>query len=263
MIATPYSNLNFSQQCLAGPMLGQNLGRLGADTLHISSPNHPDTLAQNLITGFCKRNAYLDLRNDVDFIKMQDLLAESDIFINSYRPGVPQRFGLDASHAAAMSQKGIIYVDISCYGHDNIWSNRPGFETVGQACSGFSVTEGSLEDPQFSPVFYLNDPLTSFHAFSGVLAAIHKRALFGGSYHVKVSLAKTGMWVGDLGLVDAKKYRHCPQKDVHAPETREVKSVYGNITRLTPCYEFNELVIPVEKPVEPFGASSPNFMQNK
>ncbi|WP_108651173.1 CoA transferase [Dongshaea marina] len=244
---------------LAGPMLGQNLGRFGAETLHISSPKHPDTLAQNLITGFCKRNAYLDLHDHEHLTKMKELMAEADVFINSYRPGIPDRFGLDAAQVASMSPKGIIYVDISCYGHETLWSDRPGFETIGQACSGFSVAEGTFDDPKFSPVFYLNDPLTSFHALSGVLAALHKRALFGGSYHVKVSLAKTGMWVTDLGLLEDDKYKDCPKEDIHQPETKEIETVYGKITRLAPCYQFNELRLPEEKPVEPFGASTPNF----
>ncbi|MCL9782044.1 CoA transferase [Vibrio sp. S4M6] len=250
---------------LAGPMCGQNLGRLGADVLHISSPNpnQKDTLPQNLITNFCKRNAYLDLNLADDKEKLQQLVSEADVIINSYRPNVPKHFGIDIDEVIKHNANGVVYLDISCYGKNNIWSDRAGFETIGQACSGFSVSEAhdSVSEPLFSPVFYLNDPMTSYFALSGVLAAIQKRAIDGGSYHVNVSLARSGMWVEDLGLLEEEAYNSQPKSDVAAPHLMTTKTVYGDITRLAHSYEFDNLEFAKEAPVHPFGADKPEFLK--
>ena len=193
---------------------------------------------------------------------MRKLLSEADVFVNSYRPGVPEHFGLGIEDAVAHSGKGIIYLDISCYGKNNIWSERPGFETIGQACSGFSVTEaeGNLSDPKFSPVFYLNDPLTSYFALSGVLAAIHKRAIYGGSYCVNVSLARSAMWVEGLGLLEKEQYKHLPITDIAKPNLETTKTIYGDITRLSRSYSFDKLQLANEVSVHPFGADKPSFI---
>ena len=64
------------------------------------------------------------------------------------------------------------------------------------------MAEGQGGPPKFSPVFYLADLVTGYFAAAGMMAALHRRAVEGGSYQVKLSLARSAMWVQELGLLD-------------------------------------------------------------
>ncbi|EKD53824.1 MAG: acyl-CoA transferase/carnitine dehydratase [uncultured bacterium] len=183
---------------LAGPRSTRTLAEFGAEVLHISSPYHRDTLAQNFAVNHGKRSAYLNVSNEKDMSKLRKLLSEADIFANSYRPSVAEQFEITAPEVAKLSKKGVICLSINAYGHSGPWNKRPGFDQNGQVATGFAVKEGSLKNPKFSPVFCLTDLITAYFAAAGMIAALLRRATEGGSYHVKVSLARSAMWVQDL-----------------------------------------------------------------
>jgi crotonobetainyl-CoA:carnitine CoA-transferase CaiB-like acyl-CoA transferase len=79
------------------------------------------------------------------------------------------------------------------YGHSGPWSERPGFEQNGQVASGFASKEGESAKTRFSPVYYLADLMTGYSAAAGMMAALLRRSIEGGSYHVKLSLARSAM----------------------------------------------------------------------
>ena len=83
-------------------------------------------------------------------------------------------------------------------------ADRPGFDQNGQVASGFAAKEGEPGRPKFSPVFYLADLMTGYLAAAGMMAALLRRAEEGGSYHVKLSLARSahvgaGAWFFEYG----------------------------------------------------------------
>lgn len=249
---------------LAGPLSTETMALFGADVLHITSPYHRDTMVQSLAGNFGKKCAYLNLDVDDEKMKMQELLKQADIFVNSYRPGVPDKYGIGLKDAVPLTKKGIIYLDVRCYGFDNIWTNRPGFESIGQACSGFGINEadGDVAHPKFSPVSYLCDPLTGYAACAGMLAALHKRATEGGSYHVKVSLAKTGMWVIDQGLIDSEKYKCKQLKDTYPFKLTSHPTVVGDIEKLAFPLQCTNLPMVEKLSFFPFGYNIPEFSSN-
>jgi crotonobetainyl-CoA:carnitine CoA-transferase CaiB-like acyl-CoA transferase len=247
---------------LAGPLCSSNLAQFGAKVLHISSPEYRDSLSQNLIGNFGKKNAYLNLKEKHDKDLMFQLVKKSDVFCASYRPSVVKKFSLDMESISNINTRGIVYMSISCYGDGHEWSDRPGFETIGQACTGFSMTEAEARNskkPLFSPVFYLNDPLTAYFAFSGILAALYRRSTEGGSYHVKVSLVRTGMWVTDLGYIPNEDYRDLPESDNYPANFQETNTIYGVIKKLKECYHFDNMPYSNNPEIFPFGASLPSF----
>ena len=80
-------------------------------------------------------------------------------------------------------------MDINAFGHSGPWAKRPGFDQVAQAAIGFAAKEGEPEKPRFSPVFYVGDLMVYFAA-AGMMGALLRRSIEGGSYHVKISLAR-------------------------------------------------------------------------
>jgi crotonobetainyl-CoA:carnitine CoA-transferase CaiB-like acyl-CoA transferase len=140
---------------LAGPRSARSLAEYGADVLHVTSPSFPDTFAQHLGVDVGKRCTYLDLRDAVDLQKMRALARTADVFTTTYRSSVNTRFGLLPMEFAAQSERGIVFMTASAYGHSGPWAERPGFDQNGQVASGFAA----MEDSVYGKVSYLRPPL--------------------------------------------------------------------------------------------------------
>lgn len=238
---------------LAGPRSARSLAQYGAEVLHISSPYHRDTVAQNLLVNIGKRNAYLLLTESGALDRMHQLVSDADVFVCSYRPSVMERFNLQVADLCK-KHKGLVYVSINAYGHSGPWSKRPGFDHNLQVGTGFAVTEGGAGQPRLSPVFYLNDFLTGYLASAGAMAAILMRAQNGGSYHVKVSLARTAMWVQDLGLIPETAYSGMPDKDEYPTNLHSFQTACGKVTELAPAVVFDKMPRKDLNLLQPFGA---------
>jgi crotonobetainyl-CoA:carnitine CoA-transferase CaiB-like acyl-CoA transferase len=238
---------------LAGPRSARTLAEYGAEVLHISSPWFADTLAQHLGVDAGKYDAYLDLRCEKDMAVMRQLAATADVFASTYRPAVNERFGLLPEQLAAASERGIVYMSASAYGHSGPWKDRPGFDQNAQVASGFAMAEGRGGPPKFSPVFYLADLITGYFAAAGMMAALHRRAIEGGSYQVKLSLARSAMWVQELGLLDAAQ-AEVPETDSYPAETVSIDTAYGAVTSLAPPLTFTNLTLPATDRLVPYGA---------
>jgi crotonobetainyl-CoA:carnitine CoA-transferase CaiB-like acyl-CoA transferase len=166
---------------------------------------HADTLPQHLGVDTGKYCAYLDLSEEEQLKRMHELALDADVFASSYRGSVSQRFHLTPEELAARSRKGIIVLSVNAYGHAGPWRERAGFDPNGQAASGFAAAEGAgVSSPNVSPVSYLADLMSGYFGAAGMMAALLRRAREGGSYHVKVSLARTSMWVQELGMLGAE-----------------------------------------------------------
>ena len=244
---------------LAGPRSARTLAEYGAEVLHISSPSYPDTFAQHLGVDVGKTCAYLDLRDTNDLETMTRLARKADVFANSYRPGVTKRFGLSPAELAAKSQRGIVCMTANAYGHSGPWTERPGFDQNAQAASGFASKEGEPDKPRFSPVFYLADLMTGYFAAAGVMSALLRRSIEGGSYHVKLSLARSAMWVQELGFLATATQKSLPEHDTYPAKKTSIDSGYGKVSFLAPPLAFSNLTLPDASRLVPYGAEVPEW----
>jgi crotonobetainyl-CoA:carnitine CoA-transferase CaiB-like acyl-CoA transferase len=140
-------------------------------------------------------------------------------------------------------------------GHSGPWSDRTGFDQNGQVASGFAAKEGEPGRPRFSPVFYLADLMIVYLAAAGMMAASLCRAEEGGYYHVKLSLARSAMWVQELGFLDRSVQQSLPETDRYLAKRTTVRSVYGDICYLQSPLSFSNLRLPDVDTIEPYGAS--------
>ena len=195
---------------LAGPTCARTLAEHGADVLRIGAEHLPTHGFFDLDTGHGKRWANLNLKTTEDLATLRALVGSADVFSEGYRPGVMQRFGLSAQELHAI-RPGIINVTINCYGHSGPFASRPGWEQLGQSVSGMAfeegveqgVEQGGNEAPRLVPAAAC-DYTTGYLAALGTLVALKRRAEHGGSYQVRVSLARTGMWYVDQPRVAAE-----------------------------------------------------------
>lgn len=239
---------------IAGPGITRSLAEHGADVLRVSSPEHPDSLLQIIDTGLGKRNAYINLHDERDLQTLKALVRRADVFVQSWRPGSMSERGLGAQHVAAM-RPGIIYVSVSAYGWEGPWASRKGFDPLGQAVSGVAMSEAQDGRPRLAPTHLLNDYLTAYLGALGVMAALERRATAGGSYHVKVALARASMWVQSLGLQEPPASP--VPVDALRPVLRSRPSPFGMLEQLEPVARMSVTPPHWALPPAPLGSSAP------
>lgn len=193
---------------LAGPTCARTLASHGADILKINSPSLPSVPPFVIDTGHGKRSALLDLDVEEDASTLRTLASTADVFSQGYRKGALERRGFGLEELAEL-RPGIIYVSINAYGHVGPWAERPGWEQLAQTASGAAVDEGTFEAPRLIGAA-ATDYTTGYLAALGVMAAMKRRAVEGGSYHVRASLCQTASWLYSFGLFD----RDAPQPEM-------------------------------------------------
>jgi hypothetical protein len=132
------------------------------------------------------------------------VLRDAHVFIQGYRPGALAALGFGPEQVAN-DRPGIVMVSLSAYGEDGPWAGRRGFDSLVQTAAGFNDAEaraaGSVQ-PKALPMQVL-DMTTGFLIAFGAQAALWRQQAEGGSWHVRVSLARTALWLRELGRIDA------------------------------------------------------------
>ncbi|MFC1535088.1 CoA transferase [Thermodesulfobacteriota bacterium] len=245
---------------LAGPVTSRTLAEQGADVLNVSSPYQQDPLYMVLDTNFGKRAAYIDLNESEDVKRLRELVAGADLFVQSWRPGTLDKYGLSPDDLME-TRPGLIYVSVSCYGSGGPWANRGGYEPLGQTPCGLAMNEGSIDAPRLAPTVTLNDYLVPYLGAAGALAALIRRSREGGSYHVKVSLTRTSMWLLELGQISTDTPDvEFPELGPDSPYLDRAKTVFGEVEYASPITQYSETKAFWDKPPVPPGSSQPVWL---
>jgi crotonobetainyl-CoA:carnitine CoA-transferase CaiB-like acyl-CoA transferase len=179
---------------ITGPCAGMMLADLGADVIKIESPEgdpyrsyqgghySPHFQAYNRN----KRSLVLDLKSSGDKEVLDQLVREADVFIQNFRPGTVERLGAGVERLRAMNPR-LVYCSISGFGATGPYVERPSYDSVAQALSGFLSVVVDPANPQFlGPA--LADAITGIYAAYGVLGALVRQARRGEGALVEVSM---------------------------------------------------------------------------
>ena len=186
---------------IAGPVCGRTLAAHGAEVLAVTGPHLPSIPALVMDNNRGKRTAQLDLRQETGRDRLAGLLGTADVFVQGYRPGGLAELGFGPESAARASKAGLVYVSLSAYGRTGPWAGRRGFDSLVQTASGLNAAEAEAagsDQPRVLPAQVLDHASGHLMAF-GAMAALHRRMVQGGSWHVQVSLARTARWLRGLG----------------------------------------------------------------
>lgn len=180
---------------ITGPAAGMLLGDLGADVIKVEQPKtgdpfrafkdglyspHFQTYNRN------KRSITLDTKSAEDREVLDALIADADVYIQNFRPGVAEKLGVGAERLRKLNPK-LIYCSISGFGPTGPAADRPAYDTVAQAASGFLNLLINPENPRVvGPA--IADSLTGFYAAYGVLGALFERSRTGQGRMVEVSM---------------------------------------------------------------------------
>ncbi|TCO52463.1 CoA transferase [Actinocrispum wychmicini] len=206
---------------IAGPVAGRTLAAHGADVVHVGARHLPVVAPLLLDTQFGKRSTYLDLRDDEDAGKLRELVRDADVFVQSYRPDSLAARGFGPADLAAL-RPGIVVVDISAWGWAGPWRTRRGFDSLAQMATGIAAGDPPLP----LPLQFL-DHGTGWLAAAAAIEALTRRITEGGSWRVRVSLARTGMWLDEMGRTETAGTE--PEVDDLLAET---DTSFGRITHI-------------------------------
>jgi crotonobetainyl-CoA:carnitine CoA-transferase CaiB-like acyl-CoA transferase len=240
--ARPLSGLRVlaATHVIAGNVMARTLAEHGAEVLQIAHPEEFENegLMQDPCTGFTS-SAWLDLKKPESLTKAYELAADADVFVESYRGRKIADLGLSPEELAGR-RPGIVYASARPYSYDGPWADRGGFDMEALAVSGFTTLEGTPEQPKFPPTYVMNDFIAGYCGAAGVQAALIRRAKEGGSYHVRVNLARCAMFFNSLGTFDTDVPGTGEQNQVLAPDTITAQTPYGEYIRLAPPVQFSE-----------------------
>ena len=138
MITASLATMMFAQQGadvikVEPPGIGDPMRWLGSQKAGISGLFHNCNQAKRSIT--------LDLKSAEDLAHARQLCLQADVVIHNYRPGVMDRLGL-GSDALRQEKPKLIYCAITGFGHEGPLADRPAYDHVMQAMSGFMTLQG-------------------------------------------------------------------------------------------------------------------------
>jgi crotonobetainyl-CoA:carnitine CoA-transferase CaiB-like acyl-CoA transferase len=193
---TPLDGIRVLEQgtFITGPCAGMMLADLGADVIKIESPEgdpyrayqggqySPHFQAYNRN----KRSLALDMKLKSDCALYDRLVREADVYIQNFRPGTAERLGAGVARLQDLNPR-LVCCSISGFGSSGPYSDRPSYDSVAQALSGFLSVVVDYRRPQFlGPA--LADAITGLYASQGILAALVQRGRTARGSHVEVSM---------------------------------------------------------------------------
>lgn len=189
-------------QGVAGPHCGLLLAQHGADVVKLEPTGgdwgralgrrYGDLSAFGAVYNRGKRSIAVDLKAEAGRKVAKQLAGEADVILESFRPGVMARFGLDYA-AVAEANPSVVYLSVSGFGQDGPYSKQPVTDSVMQAFSGLmSVNKDDRGTPQRIGVIAI-DVFTGLYAFQGVAPALYRRVRTGRGAHLDVSLMQASL----------------------------------------------------------------------
>ena len=243
---------------LAGPACARTLAEHGADVLKITAAHLPDSGPMEIDTGIGKLSAHIDLRTPAGVETLRGLLREADVFSQSYRPGALAARGFSPEQAAEL-RPGIVYVTLSAWGTTGLWRERRGFDSIVQTVSGMALAQSGASKPKLMPVSAI-DYISGYLMAYGAMTALARRAREGGSWLVRVSLARTGKWIVDRGFIE--NFSGVPEEIGQAELALLIattESSLGRIQHLRPVTALSETPPFWARPPVPLGSSPPQW----
>jgi crotonobetainyl-CoA:carnitine CoA-transferase CaiB-like acyl-CoA transferase len=180
---------------ITGPAAAMLLADLGAEVIKVEMPGtgdpfrafkgdlyspHYQTYNRN------KKSIELNTKLPEDLAAFDELVKTADVFIQNFRPGVAERLGVGPERLQGINPR-LIYCGISGFGNDGPWKDRPAFDTVSQAVTGFLRLLVNPANPRVvGPA--IGDAVSGFFAAQGVLAALYERETTGKGRLVETSM---------------------------------------------------------------------------
>ncbi|MDT0499938.1 MULTISPECIES: CoA transferase [unclassified Halomonas] len=199
---------------ISGPFCTQILGDHGADVIKIEPPGKGDVVRQqgNMVDGESwyfaqfnrnKRSLTLDLRSDEGKQILHRLLEDADVLVENFRPGVLSKMGLDDDTLRERYPR-LVVGRINGFGSSGPYRDRPAYDFIAQAMSGFMGVNGSADGEPMRAAPPISDMVASQNLAFGICAALVRRATTGRGDIVETAL--TNGLIAMMGYLAAEYF---------------------------------------------------------
>ncbi len=183
---------------IAGPLAGFYLAQMGAEVTKVESPgggvvrSRPQGAASFLALNAGKQCVTLDLSAEADRAQAIEMARATDVLIDSRRPGVLDRYGLDPAALQAANPR-LIYCAITGYGRIGPWQHWAAYDHVIQAATGMALLAGNEGDEPIKTGFPVVDAATGILAALAIVSALRERDLTGRGRILDCSMTAAAM----------------------------------------------------------------------
>ena len=189
---------------LAGPYCTLVLGDLGAEIIKIENPQGgDDTRGFNvsptldfstyfLAVNRNKKSVAIDIRTTEGRDAIHAMAVNADVVIENYRSGVMERYGIGYEDLSQINPR-LVFASVSAYGRDGPLKDRPGYDPIVQAESGFMSLTGEPDGEPMRTGVSIADMFTGMFAAQAITAALFARITIGQGQRIDVPLFDTSV----------------------------------------------------------------------
>ena len=198
---------------LAGPFCTQLLADLGAEVIKIEGPRGDPVRQQGVIVDGMswyfaqfnrnKQSVVLNLYDDDDKNVLSRLLETADVLVENFRPGILSDMGFGPHELERLNPR-LIHASVNGYGTTGPYADRPSFDFIAQAMSGFMSVNGPPDGEPQRAAPPLSDLVAGLYCAFGILAALQERGNSGIGQQVETSL--TGGLISMLAYLSAEYF---------------------------------------------------------
>jgi crotonobetainyl-CoA:carnitine CoA-transferase CaiB-like acyl-CoA transferase len=179
-------------QVMAGPFCGQVLADMGADVVKIEPPGGDSTrealgAGAFLAVNRNKRSLVLDLKSAEHQAVLHRLVADADVLLENYRPGVAARLGADWETLSSINPR-LIYASVSGFGQTGPYAQRPGYDLIAQGLSGVMSVTGEPDGDPVKCGVPIGDLSAGLFCAVAILSAVVARERTGRGQRIDTSL---------------------------------------------------------------------------
>jgi crotonobetainyl-CoA:carnitine CoA-transferase CaiB-like acyl-CoA transferase len=179
-------------QVMAGPFCGQVLADMGADVVKVEPPDGDSTRRALGASAFLavnrnKRSLMLDLKTARHQAVLHRLVANADVLLENYRPGVAARLGADWETVRDLNPR-LIYASVSGFGQTGPYAQRPGYDLIAQGLAGVMSVTGEPDGDPVKCGIPIGDLSAGLFCAVGILSAVVARERTGRGQRIDTSL---------------------------------------------------------------------------
>ena len=219
---------------LSGPFCSMFLADMGAEVIKIEAVDDGDPVRKQGVmrNGFSlyfasfnrnKKSLTLDLRSAEGKVALRKLIATADVVLDNFRPGVMEKIGLSRAELVRI-KPDIVTCHITGFGLDGPYRDRPSFDFIAQAMSGFMSVNGDENGAPQRAAPPLSDLIAGAYAAMGICAALVRRERTGLGEEVATSL--TDSMVANLAFL-ASHYFETGEQPLRTGNDHALVAPYG------------------------------------
>lgn len=198
---------------LAGPFCTLLLADMGADVIKVEPPAGDPVRGQGaMVEGYSwyfaqfnrnKKSVVLDLYTEEGKADLTRMLETADVVVENYRPGVFAKMGFSPERLAEINPR-LICASVNGYGSTGPYVDRPAFDFIAQAMSGFMAVNGDPDGPPRRAAPPVSDLIAGLYCAFGVVSALEARHRTGRGQQVESSL--TGGLISMMAYLSAEYF---------------------------------------------------------